>query len=163
MLSPKCDSTSFYLNSRSGLATWAAWSWRAYLSLDNKDHDEYSKKNDGKYTCFETYEDFLKYGSNQGAVERSALKRKKNLWRLIEPIADIPGGLSMNNAPNIIISTASGDPLHDEGIAFGNALKKMGAKVVTLESRSSHTMGWEFDSGFKKQLIAVLREAMFEK
>ena len=104
MLSPKCDSTSFYLNSRSGLATWVTWSWRAYLSLDNSDQDEHTKKNNGKYTCFETYEDFLKYGSNRGAVERSALKTKKNLWRLIEPISDLPDELNLNNAPKIIIS-----------------------------------------------------------
>jgi len=137
------------------------WSWRSYLSLDNKDHEDYTLHNQGKIKAFDSYQDFALHGSNQGAIQRSFLMNDEEIWKIIEPIGNIPDGLASKNATNIILSTASADPLCDEGIEFANALKAKGAKLYMIESHSSHTSGWHFDVLFKERLLEDLRLAMF--
>ena len=161
MLSPKCDSMSYYLNSRSGLTSWLIWSWRAYLSLHGKDNDKSKDKNVKGSVFFDSYEDFVKYGSNHGAVNESALYNDSpELWRLVEPIKNIPQKFDSENAPVIVISTSLADPLHDEGVLFGNNLKLSGANVTMLEARCSHTMGMDLDNTFKERIVKALSDTM---
>jgi len=153
-----------YLNSRSGFSTWVIWSWRAFLSLDNYDQEKYASQNQSEYKSFETYKEFLTYGSNNEAVRRSILRKNHpKLWRMVEPAIEIPTGLDSKNAPKFIISVATGDPLYDEGVAFADILKKNGANVTLVESKSAHTCGMDFDRTFTKKIIDAWRPIIFIK
>lgn len=161
MLSPKCDSMSFYLNSRLGITTWAMWSWRAYLSLGSKDHLLGEKKG-GKYVFYETYTDFLSYASNREVLKGSVLYQDNpEMRRLFEPISSIPDGLESSKAPKFIVSVSEGDPLHDDGLEFYDELKRKGAHAMMIKARCSHTMGMEFDNTFQERLIETWSNVMF--
>lgn len=162
MISPMADSMSYYLASRAtGLSLWVQWSIRALFSLgDEKDKERsaYLKKNG----YAKSYDDFVEILSNRRLVENSPMFTDNLLRRYCDPMNHIPTGLGSDNAAKFIISTATGDPLHDEGMEFAKRMSDQGAKVTFLESRSGHTSGNIFDRGWKKRLIENWRSMMFE-
>ena len=163
MLEPQCDTMSFYLNSNSGLATWVAWSWRAYLSLDNNLYLQKTTNKNGRAISYYTYNDFVMYGSNHEIYKQSTiLKNNPEMKRLCEPKIGITAEMSFDNAPIFLILTSSGDPLRDDGLQFGAILKKYGAKVQMIEAMSSHCAGMTYDSSFKKNIIKAWRDLIFE-
>ena len=159
MLEPRCDTMSYYLNSNSGLAIWATWSWRAYLSLDNDLNTDKEGNMDDKSTC---YDHFTMNHSNREVYKRSnILNNNPEIQRLCEPIKGLTSSLGLKNAPIFIVSTSTGDPLRDDGLKFGDALEKHGANVTMIESWSSHTFGMEFDHSFKDKIIKAWGSVIF--
>lgn len=139
MLSPHADSLSYVLNSASSgccPVEFLRWSWRAYLQLDNNDHNNPDKSNPEP--------------TNIRALQRSEKWRdheKNPLWRLVCPINSLPTELDNHSkSPKFIILTALADPLHDEGVELFKKLSNVGANVVHVESRGSHGISLMLDS-----------------
>ena len=142
MLDPLCNSRSNYLNSLSSSllpGVFLRWGWRAYLELDS-DHPENQFNKDMKKS-----------------LETCAWKENDNIWRLCCPSLtgilsnDISSSSSSSSSsskrsPVFIVSTATADPLEDDGICLVKMLKQSGFNVTHHKCIGSHYLSIIFDS-----------------
>lgn len=176
MLNPKADTMSYYMNSlSSGLAPvhFLRWSWRAYLSMDNDnghqsredgetDEGNVNRKEKGhEHFRKVTLDKTLALNSNQYLVEKSPWYRNKSMWRLCDPASDLPSNLDSDLAPRFIITSAEGDPLHDDGYLFAKKLQEKGAKVSFTACRGSHILAFLLDTKKRTLIHEELRKAFF--
>ena len=173
MLNPKADTMSYYMNSlSSGLAPvyFLRWAWRAYLRLDDQVDDRKNKSeenNENKVSGTPSENDemieILGKDSNRYLVEQCKWYQNKSMWRLCNPISDIPSGLEKNKTGlKFLISVAKGDPLHDDGLHFYQKLKENGAVATFIPCRGSHILAFLMDSKKKQQIYEELRESIFD-
>ena len=151
-VNPKADTLSYFLNApSSGLAPvyFLRWAWRAYLQLDES-HQPKSNDPLGK-------------GSNRELVLKSPIFQNKALWRLCDPSSDIPSGLNSKSATKFLITSATGDPLFDEGKDFAIKLKENGAFVSYTSCKGSHILAYAMDVSKQKKLMAELRKFVFDE
>ncbi|KAL1526774.1 hypothetical protein AB1Y20_015470 [Prymnesium parvum] len=57
-----------------------------------------------------------------------------------------PGGFDGMSGLQVLLITALGDPLCDDGLQVRDALTKAGAALTHVEMQASHCVGWMFDS-----------------
>ncbi len=150
---PRCDTSSHLDNGQSSIISTDAahWSWQAYLQIDRtpklKSNEEMP------------YIDSLM----QHPLFRLGKVGKINpLLRLVWPQVDVPikelkeqskSGIS----PKIIVSTATADPLHDEGMALVEALRDGGLSpksILNQEMRGDHATALLLDKKWKKEFMA---------
>ena len=167
MLNPKADTMSYYMNSlSSGLAPvyFLRWSWRAYLKLDEDQKGRNASENEmgDKKENSDNLDSVLGKESNRDLVRNSRWLKSKGMWRLCDPGSDLPSGLDSKSAPRFLVTSAMGDPLHDDGLDFSNKLKEQGANVSYIPCRGSHILAFLLDTGKKKQICDKLREAVFD-
>lgn len=163
VISPKANSRSYFATSRSSaLSLWIQWSLRALFDLEDdvrvRERDAFLRRS-GR--CV-NYDDYVELVSNEQLVENSALFSENSFFARYSPMHGTPVGLSSENAAKFVVTTALGDPLFDEGREFSKNITESGAKVTTLESKSSHTMGIYCDRNFRKKLVETWRQAMFD-
>eukprot|EP00529_Nitzschia_sp_RCC80_P000884 CAMPEP_0113512678 /NCGR_PEP_ID=MMETSP0014_2-20120614/39462_1 /TAXON_ID=2857 /ORGANISM="Nitzschia sp." /LENGTH=545 /DNA_ID=CAMNT_0000409041 /DNA_START=25 /DNA_END=1659 /DNA_ORIENTATION=- /assembly_acc=CAM_ASM_000159 len=141
MIDPAGDTVSYYMNQNvfpSG--KWLRWCWRSYLSIDGP-VDTYVFAHNNETTA--DMDDVLRDGSNYTQWNKWKQLNGPKSSRLVYPINDIPnmcddGRSSKISSPMFLITTNKGDPLHDEGVHFVEALKDAGASVEHFEMNGIH-------------------------
>ena len=163
MFQPRSDSLLYHLNSKSSgtcPTEFVRWCWSAYLQLDEKktgDIDFYSS--DGLKSALEKSK-WSKYMDSSSSERAPA-----SCWRLICPQVDLPPNLDNDNAPKIIVVTATADPLHDDGVDFVKSLRKeygkRSDKVLHIESGGSHVLSLMFDKKASEDYMAAWSMVMW--
>jgi len=147
MLDPLCNSMSFTLNSPySGIIAGESlrWVWRAYLEL-SIDHSDNQFDKDMK-KC----------------LENCPWKEKEDMWRLCCPqfgISKVPS--SSSSSPIFIVSTATADPLEDDGINLIKVLKQSGFNVTHNRCIGNHYISLETDAKGRKNMIESWHDSIW--
>ena len=158
MVDPAADSPSYYQHGKN-LAVpthWLRWSWRRYLGVSEPEaaHEKEPQASDTRA--------LLAVGSNRHVWEASHWYKSTTVRRLVHPNMNLPLALQGEEAPRIVISTNSADPLHDEGVALVEQLRSHGAAVTHLDHRGSHFVGTMLDAqGGLKELLEEFRQNVF--
>eukprot|EP00980_Cylindrotheca_fusiformis_P017017 scaffold5204_cov135-Cylindrotheca_fusiformis.AAC.1 len=155
MVQPRtADSKSYYLQSKSsGVCPIAFmhWVWAAYLQLDQETIDYRSRNGFQKALDRSKWSSLDGYGGSNGG--RKEAKDDSMFWRLVSPQVDVPT-LNANDAPKILICTATADPLHDDGVELVEALRKKNmVKIHHFDFKGSHAMAQFFDPEGKAAMI----------
>ena len=82
--------------------------------------------------------------------------KTKSLWRLCNPLQDLPNGLDHSCATFFIIVGCKADPLFDDALHFHNELTKVKANALFVQPNASHALGHLFDSKTSKVIYKSL-------
>ena len=145
MFEPTSATESHRLNSQSSGSCpvdFVRWCWAAYLQLE--------ESNDNRKRI-----DFSSEASFTDAFDNSVWSKfmTSQASRLISPASDLPDLSNDEEAPMIIVMTATADPLHDAGVDFFKCVRVASKKCVHVESKGSHVLSNTFDKPAMKKII----------
>eukprot|EP00980_Cylindrotheca_fusiformis_P017018 scaffold5204_cov135-Cylindrotheca_fusiformis.AAC.2 len=127
------------------------WAWAAYLQVDEETIDFYSRNGLQDALDRSIWSSLNGYGGSNG--ERKAEKDDFIFWRLVSPQVDLPA-LNAKDAPDILICTATADPLRDDGVELVEALRQQNlVEIHHFEFRGSHTLAASVDPDGKAAKI----------
>lgn len=147
MLLPQANTQSYYENSKCSPmcpVEFLYWCWGAYLEFDCERYRKIHSQ-DIDFKSFDSYNIALSQCKWMGT------KCPANMNRLISPQVDLPPNLFSTNAPAIIITSSTADPLRDDARDLVQKLQeknggKMPANVSHFELTGSHAISLMFDN-----------------
>ncbi len=149
---PRCDALSLLDNGQSSIISpdVVHWGWQAYLQIDRTSK---SKSNEN--------ESYIESLMQHPLFRLGKIGTINPLLRLVWPQVDIPlkelkAQSQSGLFPKIIVSTATADPFHDEGMTLVESLRDGGLSpeaVLGQEMKGDHATALLLDKKWKKEFM----------
>lgn len=126
---PYTDSESYYLNSTSALVPndWLRWCWRSYLQLG-----------DGSFCNNIILNGDKAVHQMKELIDKSKWRMDDNIWRLVNPIYNIPDKIDDSNATLFLVVGCLADSLLDEALEFHKRIEEAGGNTKLIKISGSH-------------------------